>query len=143
MGGGGLFVRGPMLFCQATTARKENTDLFLSRADPDAPRRMFGRVFRIFCPVSCQNTPAPPRYPAKTTGSRRLITQTRRKSAGFAPSSQPSGHTSPVAAFWRHYRGSIKRRDSPLAGAVYRPLPDFGAARRGESGGKRVHPIHV
>jgi hypothetical protein len=58
--------------------------------------------FRILRPIFCQNAPVPPRYPGKTARYRRHITQTRPKIAEFAVMWQPSGHTSPVAAFGRN-----------------------------------------
>jgi hypothetical protein len=64
------------------------------------PRARYSVAFSpIFRPVSCQNALDQPRYPAKTTVSRRLITQTWRKIAGFAVVTQPSGRASPAAAF--------------------------------------------
>jgi hypothetical protein len=88
---------------------------FTSRADPVAPCRISGHFFPPVLPRFPPNAPTPPRYPGKPAVSRRLITQTRRKSAGFAASSQPSGRTSPVAAFCGITEA---RRDAPLAGRV-------------------------
>jgi hypothetical protein len=72
---------------------------FTPRADPDTQRRISGRILPRFSSLIHQNAAFPPRYPCKPGRSRHLITQTRQKSAGFAAVTQPSGRTSPVAAF--------------------------------------------
>jgi hypothetical protein len=82
------------------------------------PRAVFGRI------PPQKLLRQPPKHglftsvPAKNAEPHRHIPQSRQKTADFSLAAILSGRTSPVAALWRNFRGSIKQRVALSAGRV-------------------------
>jgi hypothetical protein len=106
------------------------------RADPD---RGLSNVFpRLFCPVSCRNTPAPPRFPSNPHRIPPLNHANAAEKRWICARVPTLRAHLPCGRFWRHYRGWVKRRVLPLAGRVSGGYAGCEPDRWGKPAGTRA-----